>query len=112
MNQQPSVEMMEQVARQCSAVRHLAVVLAQLHGDYACMFAAGHHEKIADLFGHRTAAMMETLGDILNGMDAVEEGDDWLDPIFEEAHRRWPTKGCPHCGHLQTSPEPNQTAVP
>jgi hypothetical protein len=37
---------------------------------------------------------METLGDILNGMNAVDEKEDaWLDPIFREAQRLWPDDG-------------------
>jgi hypothetical protein len=87
-----------QVSKQCSAVRHLAAVIAAVYGDHARMFADGAGEQIAERVGRRTAALMETLGDILNGMDAVTTDDDWLTPIFEEAHRRWPTKGCSHCG--------------
>lgn len=41
--------------------------------------------------GARTACQMEILGDILNGMDAVDDAEDgWLSPVFEEAHRMFP----------------------
>jgi hypothetical protein len=89
-----------QVAMQCAAVRHLAAVLADINGDYARLTAAGLNDRILDIVGRRTANLMETLGDILNGMDATDEADAWLRPIFEEAHRLWPQKGCSHCGEI------------
>ena len=84
-----------QVMAQCKAVAHLATIIAGIHGDYEKMFAdeqLSGPDKIVDRVGERTAHLMETLGDILNGMDAATEEDAWLDPIFEEAHRRWPVK--------------------
>lgn len=101
-----------QVSRQCSAVRYLATELALLYGDLAKIFAAGHFPNIADMDGEKSAALMEILGDILNGADAVPEGIEWLDPIFEEAHRRWPTGSpwkCPHCGQEHPRPQPSAT---
>lgn len=89
----------QQVSRQCSAVRHLALNIAFLYADLARIFAQGGFPKIADMNGERSAALMELLGDILNEADAVEESDDWMGSIYDEAHRRWPTHGCPHCGH-------------
>ena len=97
---QGDAPIMQQVARQCSAVRHMATVLALMHGDFARMYSRGYGELIVAEMGERTARLMETLGDILNGMDAVTEDDDWVSPIFDEAHERWPTEGrCSHCGH-------------
>lgn len=81
-----------QVAAQCDAVCHLAKALAEVHNDYAEMFRKGHAEVLIDQVGERTARIMETLGDILNGMDAVSEEDERLNPIFEEAQRLWPQK--------------------
>lgn len=81
---------MKQVADQCRAVRHMAEALAKLHDDYAIMFDSGAAENLVDQVGKRTAGLMETLGDILNGMDAVTEEDDWITPIMHEAQRRWP----------------------
>lgn len=80
-------EKYKQVADQCRVVAHLATAIAQVHTDKARLFAANGAPSIVDYVGRHTAHLMETLGDILNGMDAVEEEDDWVDPIFEKAHR-------------------------
>lgn len=89
------MEKREQVAKQCDAVVHLAKALGQVYSDYAVIFrtpvAAGHDNRLVEPVGKRTAHLMEVLGDILNGMDAVDEKEDaWLDPIYAEAHRLWP----------------------
>jgi hypothetical protein len=83
---------LKQIAAQCKVIVHLCKALAEVHADYAIMFDAGGKgpENIAELVGERTARLMEDLGDILNGMDAVTEDDDWTDPIFAEAQRLWP----------------------
>lgn len=83
----------EQVAQQCKVVAHLATALAQVHSERAEIIAAGGYEggALLDMVGRQTARLMETLGDILNGMDATDEDEDaWVDPVFKEAHRRWP----------------------
>lgn len=85
-----SDEKRKQVSAQCSAVAHLATALAQVCNDYAVMFAGDAMKGLEDQVGKRTARQMEVLGDILNGMDAVSEDDDWLTPIFEKAHELWP----------------------
>lgn len=83
------------IVQQCKAVAHLATALAQVHSDKAEIIAAGSSlysdSALLEMIGRNTAAYMEKLGDILNGMDAMTEEDDWLDPVFEEAHRRWPS---------------------
>lgn len=91
MSQTP--ELMKQIAAQCNVVVHLSQALAEVHADYARMFAAGGKgpEDIAEIVGKRTATLMEQLGDILNGMDAVSEDDDWTAPIFAKAHELWPS---------------------
>lgn len=83
-------EKRKQVADQCKVVAHLATVLAGIHKDMAMIFEAGHGDTIAEMTGEHTAHLMEALGDILNGMDAVDEGDGWTVPILAEAHRLWP----------------------
>ena len=101
-------EKMMQIANQCRVVAHLANALAGIHRDYERMYlnpSAGPKD-IADLVGERTARLMETLGDILNGMDAATDEDEWTHPIFAEAHRLWPSKAAalhptqqpPHAG--------------
>lgn len=89
----PTPELMKQIADQCRVVSHLAKALAEVHSDYERIFTAGGKgpEDIADIVGTRTANLMEQLGDILNGMDAVTEDDGWTAPIFAKAHELWPT---------------------
>ena len=72
-----------QVADQCKVVAHMAGVLAKVHGDYEKLVRAGCFETLLDTVGKRTSELMEDLGDILNGMDAVSEDDDWTHPVFE-----------------------------
>jgi len=84
-------EKRKQVSDQCRAVAHLATSLAQIYSDYAAMFAGDQMKGMEELVGKRTARQMDTLGDILNGMDAVDE-DEWLTPIYEKAHALWPPK--------------------
>lgn len=55
--------------------------------------------------------MLESLRDLLSDMDAVTSDDDWVNPIYEELHRRFPKNSrllmkteemhgfaCPKCG--------------
>ena len=80
----------EQVAKQCDVVAHLATVLADLCRMRAEMIRAGHGLSLTNLTGQRTASQMEILGDMLNGMDAVDDSDAWTAPVFAEAQRLWP----------------------
>ena len=81
----------KQVASQCRAIVHMAKAIAEIYEDYGRRYAvASPADKLLDVVGRRSAAHMESLGDILNSMDAVVEQDAWLDPIFDEAHRLWP----------------------
>jgi hypothetical protein len=83
-------EKREQVAKQCEAVSHTASALAQICRDYAVMFRDGGMDNLIEQVGKRTALQMETLGDMLNGTDAADESDDWMEPVFREAQRLWP----------------------
>ena len=84
-------EKRQQVAMQCKAVSHLADALAAIHEDQEAMIKnASPDDWLVDRIGNRTARIMNTLGDILNGMDAVEDSDAWMDPVFEEAKRQFP----------------------
>lgn len=80
----------EQVGAQCNAIVMQAEALAGVYRDYAALFHGGAGEEILDIVGKRTAELMELLGDVLNGMDAVTDEDAVLEPIFERAHIMFP----------------------
>ncbi len=86
-------KLLNQVSEQCRAVAHLATCIAEIHSDKATIFKECPEAAadIADLTGASTAQLLETLGDILNGMDAVGKGDEWVNPILLEARRLWQT---------------------
>lgn len=84
-----------QVIAQCKAVKHMATVLAGLHGDLIKYYELPNADELLDMAGDRTAGFMEVLGNMLNGMDACTEEDEWMDPIFTEAHKRWPQQVTP-----------------
>lgn len=82
-----------QVALQCKAVVHMCEALAEVYRMKQRRHEEGGKaaDDLADLTGRWSAETMETLGDILNGMDAVDEDEDgWIDPVIREAQRRWP----------------------
>lgn len=85
-------EKREQVAKQCEAVAHMATALAKVNTDYASMFRGGCMDNLTEIVGRRTAHLMEVLGNILNNMDAVDAKEyEWMNPVFKEAQRLWPT---------------------
>lgn len=88
----------KQIAAQYRAVAHLARSLAEVHDDLVGAIEEGACDRIAWIQGPRSAAIMELLGDILNGMDAVDEDDRWLDPIFHAAHLRYPNAKAKYMG--------------
>lgn len=76
---------------QCRVVAHLATALVEIHKDKAGLFETGRMDELVEMIGRNTASYMETLGEMLNGMDAVTDDDDWTAPVFREAQRLWPT---------------------
>lgn len=84
----------KQVTDQCRVVAHLAKAIWEVYSDKARLFASDSKgpDDIVDIVGQWSASHMETLGEILNGMDAVEESDDWTGPIFREAQKLWPQR--------------------
>jgi len=94
MADQPDEATLAQVGRQCRAVSHMAQTIANIHTDYAKMYEGGEKgmAPIAEIVGERTSQLLEELGDILNGMDAVTDDDEWVNPIIAEAQKRWPAK--------------------
>jgi hypothetical protein len=83
------IEDAAQAHDQCRAVVHMALSLAEVYVARASILAASPNAPV-ELIGQSSAATMGYLGDLLSNMDAVEEGDEWLDPIFEAAQARWP----------------------
>ena len=78
----------EQIADQCKAVAHMAQALADVYSAKEHILREGYQRTVG-IVGPESAALMETLGNVLNGMDAVTEDDAWLDPIFKEAQKRY-----------------------
>lgn len=85
-------EKRKQVIDQCRVVHHMATVLAKMyHPSHLPSYYSGDAgSTLLDLAGLRTASMMESLGNILNGIDAVEDDDEWIDPIFDRAREMFP----------------------
>ena len=82
----------QQVIAQCKVVAHLADALVTVYRDAATLLVAGACPPgHLDSIGQRTAACMEILGDMLNSMDAVDDRDAWMEPVFAAAQRLWPT---------------------
>lgn len=96
-------ELRKQVANQYRTVAYMGRALADVHADLVSAIDAGASDSILSIIGPRSASIMKQLGDILNGMDATDETDRWLDPIFAEAQRLFPTSDQPanpnHSGH-------------
>ena len=78
---------------QCRVVAHLAQEMAGLHTELAAAYSGspGAAGDIVSIAGPRCAAIMEALGEMLNGMDAVPDDNEWTDPIFRASQARWPT---------------------
>lgn len=87
-----SIDKRKQVADQCRVVAHLAKAIHEVYSDKARIFAsdAKGPDDIVDIVGKWSAAHMESLGELLNGMDAADEDDDWTAPIFRNAQKIWP----------------------
>lgn len=78
----------QQVADQYRAAGHLAKALSEL-----CEDMSKHvHPKLVDIQGPRTHSWMEKLGDMINGVDAFTEEDEWVNPIFDRAREVFPVK--------------------
>lgn len=81
----------EQIAHQYRCVTHLCNAIATVHRETEGSIRSFPPGMLDDL-GRRSAGIMETLGDILNGMGANDDAEDaWTHPVFKEAQRRWPT---------------------
>lgn len=84
-----------QAAKQCDVVAHLCRALIDVHEDRARILRTDSPaaDGLVEITGDRTAYLMEMLGDVLSGMDAVDPKEDgWTDSIYAEAHQMWPQR--------------------
>lgn len=95
---QDETEVRAQIAAQYRAVAYLARAIADVHDQLTPAIKRGSCDGIASIQGPRSAAIMEILGDILNGMDAVDEEDAVLDHVFEKAHELYPNARTEYMG--------------
>jgi hypothetical protein len=74
------------------AVAHLATQVMVIARETAALVRRNGDEDTAlPLLEFTMRPMMECLGDLLDGLDAVEPSEDsWVNPVFEELHRRFP----------------------
>lgn len=81
-----------QVTAQFRVIAHLCKQIGHVHEQLAEMHEGAYGDKLLDMHGADTAYRMELLGNMANNMDIVTQEDAWVDPIYAEAHKRWPQK--------------------
>ena len=74
---------------QCRAVVYMARALADVYSARVSILEQAKNPPV-EIIGQSSAYTMEWLGNELDNMDAVDEADEWMDPIFEAAQARWP----------------------
>lgn len=78
---------------QCMEVARMAMAIASVNYELAVIHRAPRDEaeSFLDMVGKFSHERMETLANILNGMDAVEHGAaERSKPIFDQARRLFP----------------------
>ena len=84
-----SQEVADEIQRMTEAIGGMARQIAAMHRNIEDSGIANSHAKVSLEFGLST--MMEVLGNLLNGLDAVEDEDiERGNAIFAELHRRFP----------------------
>jgi hypothetical protein len=82
------------LASQCMGVARMATQIANVNWELAVLHASAPEaetESFIDMVGKFSHERMESLANILNGMDAVEHEDaERSEPIFERARRLFP----------------------
>ena len=77
-----------------AAVKHLAEQVLTIARQTAELAKSIKPEDASKVMGPALEFSMQNmlngLGDILNGMDAATEEDEWTDAIFDEMQRRFP----------------------
>lgn len=80
----------KQVAQQCRVVRLLCASVSEAHKGYAEMLGVGCSAASLESIGRRSAHAMEALGALIKSMQAEDEDDEWMIPVFQEARRLFP----------------------
>ncbi|MCP4967931.1 MAG: hypothetical protein GY926_22190, partial [bacterium] len=81
-----SEERRHQIVNQHRAVAALARSLAELMEDKAWAINTGLLDTLADTHDQDSLALMNTLGDVLNDMDAVDEDlEEFVGVVFASA---------------------------
>lgn len=75
-------------ADQCRVVAHFARAIASVFDDKAEIAKAGECQSLIVRWIEQTDDLMEQLGNILNGLDAVTDEDEWTFPIVKESVAR------------------------
>jgi hypothetical protein len=84
-----AAERRQQVIDQCKVIAHMATALAEVHSHKAKLSEVMKDDMI-EFLGPHTAGLMDAVGDILNGIDAVDSKEDaWTHPIFHRALKMW-----------------------
>lgn len=81
-----------QAAHQCRVIVYLATAIARIETDMLQMIAHGRMDGAIDFTGELSHRLMNTLGDVLNNMDAADDADKWMDLVFEKAREMFPLK--------------------
>lgn len=84
-----------QVERQYAVVAAQAKILQELAEAHVAILKCRDvpmEDFILELQGKTSALWMESIGDFLNGVDAVGGETEWMNPIFESAHKLFPVE--------------------
>lgn len=79
----------KQAHDQCRVVYALALKMAEVAKAQAAILEQAKNPPI-DPIGMITADAMEWLGSHMSNQDALDDKDDWMDPIFNAVHEHWP----------------------
>ena len=75
-------------ADQCRVVAHFARAIAEVFEDKAAMADERAGSTLHSEWVRQSDDLIETLGNILNGMDAVTDEDEWTFPIVSASVSR------------------------
>jgi hypothetical protein len=72
------------VARQHNAIAAMCKNIAEVHEQLAVLHVFSDMEFLRFL-GKQYLSVMDTIGDIANNMDIVQESDAWIDDVFVDS---------------------------